>query len=212
VVEKQIRTGDNDPAQSPNIVARLLHLSPISPALRKKRDALVAYLLPLMDQAKELEQELLEYRQRTLEASLVEHRAKCRKQKGLVDSLREKLQTAELRLLNAMGESQNQIKILKGFRDLKASGKHVPAWPTAAEVDAFEISYAAQQDKVVRANERVNTALTSRNELLFRLEPEDKNMEALIAAEARLKFQVTKQPFIDLELGLEVIPSGYVND
>jgi hypothetical protein len=212
VVVQEARTGNSDPSKSPNVVSRLLHLSPISPSLKKRRDEVVANLFPLLTEAEELERELIEYRQRTLEAQLDELRSKCRQQSGVVNSLREKLQAGELKLLNAMANAQNEVKMLEGFRDLKAEGKHVPRWPTAAEIDEFETVYAAQQDKVRKANERVGTALASRNELLYKLEPVEKDMEKLIAEEARLKSEVTKQPFIDLELGLESIPSGYTKD
>jgi hypothetical protein len=205
----EVETGNSDPTKSPNIVARLLHLSPISPALQKKRDKLVATLFPLLTEAEELEKVLIEYRQTTLESQLDELRSKCRQQSGVVNSLREKLQSAELALLNAMASAQNEVKMLEGFRDLKAEGKHVPQWPTSDEIDAFESLYAKHQERVVRANERVATALTSRNELLYRLQPEEKNIESLIAAEARLNSAVTNEPFIDLELGLS---SGPVAD
>jgi hypothetical protein len=212
VVEKEVRAGNNDPAQSPNIVSRLLHLSPISPALQKQRDKLVAELFPLLSEAEELEKVLVQYRQTTLESQLTELRSKCRKQSGVVDSLRGKLDAAELKLLNAMATAQNEIKILEGFRDLKAEGRHVPKWPTAAEIDEFESLYAAQQDKVVRANERVAATLSSRNELLYQWEPNSKHLEMLIAEEVRLNSAVNGQPFIDLELGLESVPSGFTKD
>jgi hypothetical protein len=212
VVTQEVQSGNSDPTKSPNIVARLLHLSPISPALQKKRDKVVANLFPLLTEAEELERELIEYRQRTLESQLLELRARCRKQSGVVDSLKRKLDAAELRLLNAMAESQNEVKLLEGFRDLKASGQHVPRWPTQTEIEAFEIQYADQQAKVVKANERVAATLSSRNELLYQWEPVSKIMEKLIAEEARLKSEVTKQPFIDLELGLESVPAGYTED
>jgi hypothetical protein len=208
VVERVARTGNSDPAQSPNIVARLLHLSPISPALQKQRDELVAYLIPLLADAEELEATLIEYRQKTLEGQLVEHRAKCRKQRGLVNSLRGKLNAAELTLINKMAASENEMKILQGLRDLKADGNHVPQWPTAAEIDEFESLYAKQQDKMRTAGEHVNAALTARNALVYELEPVEKEMARLIGEEARLNSEVTQQPFVDLELGLESVPSG----
>jgi hypothetical protein len=213
VLERVVEAGaGNDPTKSANIVVRLLNLSPISPALQKQRDKLVAELFPLLDAAEALEKVLVQYRQTTLECQLTELRAKCRKQAGLCDSLRGKLDAAELRLLNAMAESQNEIKMLEGFRDLKAAGKHVPQWPTAEEIDEFEILYARQQSKVTKANERVAATLSSRNELLYQWEPVSKIMEQLVAEEVRLNSAVTKQPFIDLELGLESVPSGYTKD
>jgi hypothetical protein len=213
VVERVVEAGaGNDPTKSPNIITRLLNLSPISPALLKQRDKLVADLFPLLSEAEELEKVLVRYRQTTLESQLTELRSKCRKQSAVVDSLKGKLDAAELKLLNAMATAQNEIKMLEGFRDLKASGKHVPQWPTAEEIDEFESLYAAQQAKVVRANERVAATLSSRNELLYQWEPNSKHLEMLIAEEVRLNSAVNGQPFIDLELGLESVPSGFTKD
>jgi hypothetical protein len=208
----EVHPGSNDASRSPNIVARLLHLSPISPALQKRRDKLVASLFPLLAEAEELEEVLIEYRQRTLAAQLLELRAKCRKQKGVVDSIRGKLDAAELALMNAMAVAGNETKLLEGLRDLKAEGRALPQWPTAAEIDEFESVYAAQQDKVARAQELVAAALTSRNAWLYEVEPVERNMEALIAEEARLASEVNNEPFIDLELGLGSVPSGFTND
>jgi len=212
VVERVVHSGNSDPSKSPSIVARLLHLSPISPALQKRRDKLVASLLPLVDAAEKLQQELIAYRQTTLESQLLDLRAKCRKQKGVVDSIRGKLDAAEIRLLNAMAKSQNETKLLEGLRDLRAEGRALPQWPTQDEIEAFEIQYAEQQEKVVKANEHVAAALLSRNALLYQVEPEEKNMGALIAEEARLNSEVNNEPFIDLDLGLASVPSGFTND
>src|SRR5580704_1287590 len=119
VKELEVRTGNSDASTSSNIVARLLHVSPISPALKKKRDELVAYLLPLLDEAQQLEKVLIEHRQKTLESQLVELRSRCRKQAGVVKSLRGKLDSDELSLLNCMAGAENETKILQGLRDLK---------------------------------------------------------------------------------------------
>jgi hypothetical protein len=212
VIEKVVHSGNSDPTKSPAIVARLLHLSPISPQLAKQRDRLVADLFPLLTEAEELEKVLVEYRQTTLESQLTDLRARCRKQKGLCDSLRGKLQAAEIRLMNAMAQSENEIKLLQGLRDLKSEGRALPMWPTADEVEEFEILYAKHQEKVAKANEHVAAALTSRNAWLFEVEPEERNMGELIAEEARLNSEVNNEPFIDLELGLGSVPSGFTND
>ena len=58
------------------------------------------------------------------------------------------------------------------------------------------------------AGEHVNAALTARNALVYELEPVEKEMARLIGEEARLNSEVTQQPFVDLELGLESVPSG----
>jgi hypothetical protein len=209
VVERVVEAGaGNDPTKSPSIVARLLHLSPISPALQKRRDKLVASLFPLLDEAEQLERELIEYRQRTLAAQLLDLRSKCRKQKSVVDSLRGKLDAAEFTLLNRMAESQNEVKLLEGLRDLKTEGRHLPQWPTQSEIEAFEIVYAERQAKVVTAQQHVAMALTSRNSWLYQVEPEERNMGMLIAEETRLNSEVNNEPFIDLETGLSSGPSA----
>jgi len=212
VVERVVHSGNSDPTKSTSIVARLLHLSPISPALQKRRDKLVGELIPLLDSAEELEKILIEYRETTLASQLLELRAKCRKQKGVVDSLRGKLDAAELRLMNSMAQSQNETKLLEGLRDLKSEGRALPQWPTQDEVEAFEIQYAEQQDKVARAQELVAAVLLSRNALLYQVEPEEKTMGELIAQETRLNSEVNGEPFIDLELGLASVPSSFKND
>jgi hypothetical protein len=204
----EVHSGNSDPTKSPNIVARLLHLSPISPALVKKRDALISDLLPLMTEAEELEKELLEHRQRTLESQLVELRAKCRKQAGVVKSLSQRLNNAEVALMNAAAKAENELTVLKNLKALKDEGKHVPSWPTPEELDAWGTKFAAQQEKVVRANQHAASALAAREDARLKIEPAQKEMDQLVFEESRLKSQVNGQPFVDLELGLE---SGFVN-
>jgi hypothetical protein len=204
----EVHSGNSDPTKSPNIVARLLHLSPISPALEKKRDALISDLLPLMTEAEELEKTLIEYRQRTLESQLVELRARCRKQAGVVKLLNQRLNDAEVALMNAAAKAENEVQILRNMRAVQDEGKHVPAWPTPEELDEWGAKFAAQQDKVRKANEHAATALSAREDARLKIEPAQKEMDQLVFEESRLKSQINGQPFVDLELGLE---SGFVN-
>jgi hypothetical protein len=212
VVVQEIHSGNSDPSKSPSIVARLLHLAPISPALQKRRDKLVAELFPLMEAAEELEKTILEYRQRTLEAQLVELRAKCRKQAGVVKLLTQRLNEAELALMNAAAAAENEVQILKNMRAVQDEGRHVPAWPTPEELDEWGAKFAAQQGKIRKANEHAAAALAAREEARLKIEPAEREMDRLVFEERRLKNEVSGQPSVDLELGLDTLPSGYTRE
>jgi hypothetical protein len=210
VVVQEVHAGTGDPSTSSSVVTRLLHLSPVSPALQTRRTKLVEELFPLLVEAQELEHELIECRQKTLEEQLVKIRAQCRRQLGVVKFVTQSLHDAELVLMNAAAKQEEQQQSLQNMAALKTRGQHVPKWPTQDEIEAFESLYAEQQERVAKANEVCASALAARNEAMYKIGPAQKEMERLAFEEARLKAEVTKQPFVDLELGLDTVPSGYV--
>jgi septation ring formation regulator EzrA len=202
--------GALNPAQSPSIVARLIHLSAQNPELREQCLALVSDLQPMLDRAEALEKALLEQRQEDLKSQHEAIRKQCRVQAGVCSVLKQNLAAAELNLHNVAAKQEEALRKLQDMNYVRSQNRHVPQWATQAELDAWGELYAEQQQKVVDANTRVGLAMTERNAAMYKIEPATIEMDRLVAEEARLKGAVSGNPFVDLELGLSSQAVGYV--
>lgn len=207
---QEVIHGASDPAQNPDIIARLVHLSAQNPAFRERCLILIANLQPLLAQAEELEQTMLAQRQVALKTKLTEIRKLCRVQVAVVAQLNQNLASAELHLHNVAATQENAFAVLRNMKTAKDRGQHVPRWPTQAELDDWEESYAEAQQAVSDANKAAALAVQERNQAMFAIEPANNEMNRLGGEEARLKAEVNGSPYVDMELGLSSQPVGYV--
>ena len=183
------------------VIARLYNLKCDGDWLAR-REELVEQLGPLLELADELESNLRTIHEDQLTKELEVLRKQCRSQLKLVERLKSGLAQAELNMMNGAGEQEAALKQLQELGYLEDSGKHVPPYPTPAELDKWSDKVEAASELVRSANRTMVELVRLRNSAQLAVEPAETEMVRLAAQERRVRCELSGEPYTDLELGL----------
>ena len=168
-----------------------------------RREELVQQLMPLLELADTLESTVLEIRNEALSKESAKIRLQCRAQLKLLKRLDNELAAAELALMRGRDEQEFALNALRDLGQLEHEHKHVPAYATDEELEAWSAKVEVASDAVRAANQEMVGLLQTRNAANLAIEPQQKIMDDLAATERRLRCELSGEPFVDLATGLQ---------